>query len=94
VPTGVRTAAFGGLRTLDTDRDGLSDAFEQKHGFDPLTADTDQDGLADGSEIAAGSDPLTMDTDHDGLTDRFESEHELPTLPDADPPADDDHGTV
>ncbi len=96
VPAGVRTAAFGGLRTLDSDKDGLSDAYEQKHGTNPLKRDSDKDGLTDGSEISAGSDPLTMDSDHDGLTDRFEADHHLPADPDTDQTDldDHDHGTV
>ena len=37
---------------LDTDRDGLTDAFEQAAGTGLKLADTDKDGLADGYEIA------------------------------------------
>ncbi len=73
IPAAVRAAGFGGLATLDTDDDGVSDLQEQKAGTNPLDADTDHDGLGDGVEAAAGSNPLSIDSDHDGLTDGFES---------------------
>jgi hypothetical protein len=47
---------------LDTDGDGLPDAWELAWGLDPATpgdatADADQDGLADAREFAAGTSP-------------------------------------
>jgi cell wall-associated NlpC family hydrolase len=45
----------------DTDRDGLSDVFEQTYGFDPLTADSDRDGRADGLELLQGTNPRAAD---------------------------------
>lgn len=73
IPAAVRAAGFGGLATLDSDNDGVSDLQEQKTGTNPLDADTDHDGLSDGFEVAKGSNPLSVDSDHDGLTDGFES---------------------
>ncbi len=59
--------------TLDTDDDGLSDAFETgTSGTDPTNADTDGDGRADGDEVGPGdviTDPNDPDTDDDGLVD-------------------------
>ncbi|MDO8622462.1 MAG: L,D-transpeptidase family protein [bacterium] len=42
---------------VDTDRDGLSDAEEQRLGTDPAVADTDGDSYTDGIEIRNGYDP-------------------------------------
>ena len=64
---------FGGLATLDSDNDGVSDLQEQKAGTNALDADTDHDGLSDGVEAAHGSNALSIDSDSDGLTDSFES---------------------
>lgn len=55
---------------LDSDGDGLSDAYERMIGTDPFNPDTDGDGLFDGEEVLVyGTDPLNPDTDGDGLTD-------------------------
>ena len=57
----------------DTDKDGLTDAFEKLAGTDPASADTDKDGLPDAFEaIKSHTDPLVADTDKDGLSDPFE----------------------
>ncbi len=74
VSDAVRAARFGGLATLDSDADGISDLQEQKAGTNALAADTDRDGLGDGFEAARGSNPLSIDSDSDGLTDGFESD--------------------
>ena len=53
---------------IDTDKDGLSDAFEKLIGTDPEMADTDEDGVRDGGEVFAGTNPLIA-FDHPELTD-------------------------
>ena len=59
---------------MDTDGDGLTDAFEQMIGSDPTQVDSDHDGLSDGYETATGAGALSgADTDHDGLSDSLES---------------------
>ena len=59
---------------LDTDSDGLSDAFEELISETDLnTKDTDGDGLDDGDEVNTHStDPNSADTDADGFTDLYE----------------------
>lgn len=65
---------------MDSDGDGLSDAFETSIGSDPMDADTDDDGVIDGQEPnpAADSDGdglinvLDPDSDNDGLFDGTE----------------------
>ena len=52
VSDAVRAAKFGGLATLDSDSDGVSDLQGQKAGTNALAADTDRDGLSDGFEAA------------------------------------------
>jgi len=67
---GIQVYLFG---HSDRDGDGLTDAYEQKIGTDPLNPDTDGDGLTDYEEIMIyGTDPLKTDTDGDGLTDAEE----------------------
>jgi cell wall-associated NlpC family hydrolase len=59
---------------LDTDKDGLTDAFERLAGSSPDVADTDQDGLSDAREaVVTGTDALLADTDADGLSDATEA---------------------
>jgi uncharacterized repeat protein (TIGR01451 family) len=65
---------------VDTDGDGLTDAFEMQIGSDPNDADTDDDGVPDGQEVnpAVDSDGdglinvLDSDSDNDGLFDGTE----------------------
>ena len=58
---------------LDSDHDGLTDAFEKLIGTDPHNADTDGDGLSDGYEAyVSHTDPLKADTDGDGVPDATE----------------------
>lgn len=58
---------------LDTDQDGLTDAFERMVGTDVNLVDTDSDGLTDVYEtVATRTDPLLADTDQDTLSDSLE----------------------
>ncbi|MFQ5594170.1 MAG: LamG-like jellyroll fold domain-containing protein, partial [Anaerolineae bacterium] len=56
----------------DSDRDGLSDAFELQKGSDPTLADSDGDGLTDYQEMLYKTNPNRQDSDGDGLTDKQE----------------------
>ncbi len=70
----------------DSDRDGLSDALERRHGLDPQRADTDGDNLSDAQEMVTfGTDGRKADSDGDGLNDAFELAQGLdPRSPDSD----------
>ncbi len=57
---------------LDSDHDGLTDAFERSVGTNPFDADTDHDGLSDSLEVSLGTNPTDADSDHDGRTDGAE----------------------
>jgi hypothetical protein len=58
---------------VDTDKDGLTDAFERIVGSSPDVADTDQDGLSDSYEtVVSRTDVLLKDTDEDTLSDSSE----------------------
>jgi cell wall-associated NlpC family hydrolase len=58
---------------VDSDHDGLTDAFEKLAGTDPGKADSDGDGLSDGYEaLVSHTDPLAADTDSDGVSDAQE----------------------
>jgi hypothetical protein len=50
LPQGAADAGFGGMQTLDTDQDGLSDYAERTMGTRADVADSDSDGLTDGVE--------------------------------------------
>lgn len=83
-----REAALGtGLRTMDTDGDGLSDGLEiGTYETSPTRRDSDGDTLADAAEVHThGTDPTTVDTDSDGLPDHHELARSTnPTRPDSD----------
>ncbi len=62
---------------FDSDGDGLDDAWEEDHGFDPVVPDaveedSDGDGLPTGREYMMGTDPDDPDTDGDGFSDGLE----------------------
>ena len=59
---------------LDSDGDGMSDAYERFFGLDPdnpadAHLDSDGDGLSNLQEFARLTDPLAPDTDRDGFDD-------------------------
>lgn len=55
---------------VDTDGDGLPDAYEAfVTGTSTNAVDTDLDGLSDSAELGPGTDPNDPDTDGDGLSD-------------------------
>jgi hypothetical protein len=75
ISTGTPLAAAPGTGPLDvdTDRDGLTDAFEKLAGTNAKKADTDRDGLSDSYEaLSSHTDPLSRDTDRDRVTDAAE----------------------
>ena len=86
-PAGSQPAGTqpGTPEQTDTDKDGLTDAFEALLRTDPQKPDSDADGISDAEETALRhTDPLspdtdadgggssTRDTDQDGLSDHFE----------------------
>ncbi len=76
VPPGYDQAGTGRPlgSQLDTDHDGLTDAFERATGSNIRATDTDHDGLSDGYEtVKSHSSPLLADTDLDGLSDTTEA---------------------
>ncbi len=70
---------------VDSDGDGLSDAYEDANGLDPYDDDTDDDGLTDGYEVTNGLDPASADSDNDGLQDGTEMGLTQPQGNDTDP---------
>ena len=76
--------------TVDTDEDGMPDAWEKEYGFDPniddSSADADNDGLSNLDEYIFSTDPRKTDTDGDGYSDLDEYRAETdPTNPDSYP---------
>jgi hypothetical protein len=70
-PSGTRPG--GDPAQTDTDKDGLTDAFEALLRTDPQKEDTDADGLGDAREVAlTHTDPRSPDTDSDGTDDAAE----------------------
>jgi hypothetical protein len=76
-PSGILSAPALLTFLADADGDGLPDAWEAGHGFDPTNAldgalDADGDGMSNGQEYAAGTDPqdpssyLKLDLRFDG----------------------------
>jgi hypothetical protein len=73
-------AGMSPLASLDSDHDGLTDAFELAVGSSPSVADTDADGLSDAYEYAVSHTRVLMaDTDLDGVGDAAEAA--LGTMP-------------
>lgn len=60
---------FFGIGPADTDKDGVPNSYEIKHGLNPDDPDTDHDGIFDGQELLQGTDPLNPDTDGDLVLD-------------------------
>ncbi len=57
----------------DQDRDGLTDAEEERLGTSPTKSDSDADGLSDYDEVKIyHTDPLKSDSDSDGVADGTE----------------------
>jgi hypothetical protein len=59
----------------DSDRDGLRNLGEFRHGTAPHRSDSDDDGIEDGPEVHDGctaTDPTDADTDGDGIEDGAE----------------------
>jgi len=73
-------------RTLDSDKDGVTDGNELFMNLDPKNPDSDGDGIGDGAEwIGLGTDPGSPDSDEDGLTDSEEIKNGTdPKNPDSD----------
>jgi cell wall-associated NlpC family hydrolase len=69
--TAEAIAETGADAALDSDDDGLSDAWEESFGSNPQASDSDQDGLSDSFEAAQSTDPLAPDSDGDGIVDSF-----------------------
>jgi hypothetical protein len=70
----VATLQVGSFASLDSDGDGMPDAWEIANGlnpYDPTDAalDPDNDGLTNLQEYQLGTNPHVADTDGDGLTD-------------------------
>ena len=96
-PSKSKTDNFKAPGDVDTDGDGLTDAYEQSvsytnpDGFfrtNPNDPDSDDDGLTDGEEVNDHhTDPTNPDTDGDGVNDGDEIHNGTnPLVPDNDPP--------
>jgi hypothetical protein len=71
---------FSGISVIDSDLDGLPDAWETAHSLNPnddtgdngALGDPDIDGLTNLQEYTLGTDPQNDDTDGDGMLDGWE----------------------
>ena len=80
------------IATPDTDNDGMPDAWEITHGFNPNNAadamlDADGDDLPNGEEYRHGTDPAVPDSDGDGADDGLEVRHGANPTTEAGTPA-------
>jgi uncharacterized protein (DUF1800 family) len=78
--------------TADADSDGMPDAWETLHSFNPASdadaaLDADSDGLTNLREFLAGTDPRDSDTDDDGASDGVELDHDSDPLAATSKPA-------
>ena len=58
-----------GVGPKDSDKDGVPNSYEGKHGLDAKNPDSDRDGVLDGQELIQGTNPLNNDTDGDLVLD-------------------------
>ena len=98
-PSKSKTDNFKAPGDVDTDGDGLTDAYEQSVSYtnpdgsfrtNPNDPDSDGDGLTDGEEVNDHhTDPTNPDTDGDGMTDGYEvgTSKTNPLVPDNIPDA-------
>jgi hypothetical protein len=75
----VLSSSFASAEELDTDGDGLTDAYEIQYGLDSLVAndleiDADNDGLDLLAESILGTNPFLGDSDLDGTSDFYDSD--------------------
>jgi len=80
-------------RSVDTDGDGMADAWEVMYGFDPLDPseaflDADSDGLMNLQEFHRYTHPRNSDTDGDGVIDGWEDSYGFNPLEPGDAPLD------
>jgi hypothetical protein len=66
-------------RDPDTDNDGMTDGWEDKHKLNPrgatdATADPDGDGLSNLDEFQHDTNPRSVDSDGDGISDKAETD--------------------
>jgi hypothetical protein len=73
---GIETAGGGNplaagtdATLVDSDGDGMPNAWEAAAGTSPTNPDSDADGLSDGREVLRRTDPTNPDTDADGVPD-------------------------
>ena len=84
-PTGCIQNPICGKSRADTDRDGLTDAFEYSISKKCVTtSDCDNDGIPDGSEVVDCI--LKPDCDYDGVNDKDEENKTCVTDPLCTPP--------
>jgi len=73
---GITNAVLQILDGVDSDGDGMPDAWENTYGLNPevddANDDKDGDGLTNIQELQAGTNPNDTDSDNDGLTDADE----------------------
>ena len=95
-PSKSKTDNFKAPGDVDTDGDGLTDAYEQSASYtnpggtfrtNPNDPDSDDDGLTDGEEVNDHhTDPTNPDTDGDGVNDGQEIFNSTdPLVPDNNP---------
>lgn len=80
------------LGPADADSDGMPDAWESTHAFDPASAadaalDADSDGLTNLKEFLSGTNPRDADSDDDGASDGTELHHGADPLLNTSKPA-------
>ena len=86
-PSEITVDIYGCDAALDSDDDGLSDAFELSYGTNPNNKDSDGDTLPDIDEIELyGTNPTFADSDSGGVNDDVElNKGTNPNAPDDDP---------
>jgi len=77
---GISTSVHSATPEKDSDKDGLSDVYEDEIGSESYLSDTDGDGIDDAKEVGTNLNK-PIDSDNDGVIDILDYDDDNDGLP-------------